>query len=311
MPFAHSGYAESKVQAVYVPDDRNGRLYVALAPENEFCFCTFGDNPTWHSDLDLPRGTIHDIVDPDLLDLPTLHDVIQICDYTLTVYGSKLVVIGGTLLGIPSNLVWSLSSMENKWKRLPPMPTRRSSVAAVSYDNHLVAAGGKCGDKVCHKVEVFNGDKWTKVKQFPYPKSPIELTSVLHADKRWYIMETNGGEARVTYSTPIEDIISDSPTYEWKEHSPESCPPSGRLPPISFDGQLIVVGNNGNYKKAKLYFHSPVTGSWVSFENAPYIGQCCSVVGVASLSHKALILIYNGSLPTKKYPIKMVIHQGI
>ena len=296
MPFASGFAAESlKVQAVYVPDDRNGRLYVALAHENKFCFCAIGNNPIWHSDLDLP----------------TFHDI-PVCDYTLTAYGSKLVVIGGALilLGTPINLVWSLSSMENKWKDMPPMLTSRSSVAAVGYGDHLLAAGGKCGEEVCHEVEVFNGDKWTKVKQFPYPKSPKELTSVLHADKRWYIMETNGSEARATYSAPIEDVISDLPTYEWKEHSPESCPPSGRLPPISFDGQLIVVGNNGNYESARFYFRSPVTGSWVSFENAPYIGQYCNVVGVAGLPHKALILIYNGSLSTKKCPIKMVFHQG-
>ncbi len=139
-------------------------------------------------------------------------------------YGSKLVVIGGTFSGRPIGLVLSLSSMENEWKHLPQMLTARSSVAAVGYGDHLVAAGGKCGDEVCHEVEVFNGDKWTNVKPFPYPKSPNELTSVLHDDMKWYIMETNRGAIRATYSAPIEDIISDSSAYEWKEHSPEICP---------------------------------------------------------------------------------------
>ena len=273
LPF---GYTYGKVQAVYVPDNRDGRLYVALAcaKESKFCFCTFGDNPIWHSDLYLPL----------VLGIP-------IHDYTLTVYESKLVVIGGNLKGHPIDLVWSLSSMENEWKGLPRMLTCRSSVTAVGYGDHLVAAGGRCGDNVCHEVEVFNGDtsKWTKVKQFPYPKDPKstnELTSVLHADKKWYIMVSTGRDAvRATYSAPIEDIISDSPTCEWKKHSPESSPPCGRLPPISFDGQLIVFGSNDNHEKAKLYFCSPVTGSWVSFENAPYIGQFCNILGVAGLSH--------------------------
>ena len=77
------------------------------------------------------------------------------------------------------------------------------------------------------------------------------------------------------------------------KHSAESSPPPGQLPPISFEGQLIVVGSNNNYEKAKLYFHSPVTNSWVSIENAPHIGN---VVGIANLSHsKSLVLIYNES----------------
>ena len=271
-------------------------MALARVQERNLWFCSLGNNPIkWHSELPLPlHGSLFK-------------------DYTLTVYGSELVIIGGTLMGHPINLVSSLSSMQNKWKDLHPMLTRRSSVTAVGYDDHLVAAGGKCGNKVCHEVEVFNGDKWTKVKQFPYPRDPKsmnELTSVLHADKMWFIMEINEGAVRATYSAPIEDIISDSPTYEWKENSPESCPPCGRLPPVSFDGQLVVVGNNGNHKKAKLYFCSPVTGSWVSFENTPYIGQYCNIVGIASLSLKKAVLIYNGSEPTEEYSVKMVTHKG-
>ena len=272
-------------------------MALACVQEHHLWFCSLSNNPIkWHSELYLPvHGRLFK-------------------DYTLTVYGSELVIIGGTVMGRPINLVWSLSSMQNEWEDMPPMLTSRSSVAAVGYGDHLVAAGGKCGDKVCHEVEVFSGDEWTKVKQFPYPedpKSPNELTSVLHADKKWYIMETNGGAVRATYTALIEDVISDSPTYEWEEYSPESCPPYGRLPPISFDGQLVVVGNNGNHKKAKLYFCSPVAGSWVSFENAPYIGRYCNIVGIASLSHKkALMLIYNGSLPKEEYSIKMVTHKG-
>ena len=257
---------------------------------SKFCFCTFGNNSTWHSDLDLPM--IHGFF---------------VHDYTLTMYNSKLVVIGGTLLGHPIDQVLSLSSMENEWKHLPKMLTARSSVAAVGYGDHLVAAGGKCGDKVCHEVEVFDRNKWTKVKPFPYPKSLNELTSVLHTDKKWYIMESNGGAVRATYSAPIEDIISDSSAYEWKEHSPEACPPSGILPPISFEGQLVVVGNNGDYKRANLYFCSP-DGSWVNFENA---GQYCKIVGITSLLHRrALILLYDGSEPRKGYTVKVITHKG-
>ena len=290
LPFS-SKFADHEVQAIYVPDNRGGRLYVVLACTREckFCFCSLGSSPIkWHSDLSfvIVRGYY---------------------DYTLTVYGSELVVIGGNLIGIPIDLVWSLSSMQNEWKELPSMLTCCSSVVAVGYRDLLVAAGGKCGDKECREVEVFSGKEWTKVKQLPCPLFLNEL-SVLHSDKKWYIMATNGDSFRTTYSAPIEDVISNSSTCEWKEYSRESCPPPGKLPPVSFDGQLVVVGNNGDYKKAKLYFHSPVTNSWVSFENAPFIGPYCYVVGIVSLPHKkALALIYKGS---ENYIVKVVTHKG-
>ena len=263
--------------------------YWRIHESRKFCFCSPGSSPIkWHSDL--PFVIVRDF---------------PIYDYTLTVYGSELVVIGGNLIGVPIDLVWSLSSMQNEWKELPSMLTRRSSVMAVGYCDHLIAAGGKCGEKECSEVEVFNGKEWTKVKQLPCPLSSNELTSVLHSDKKWYIMATNGDSFRATYSIPIEGVISKSPTCEWEVYSPESCPPSRLLSPISFDGQLVVVGNN---EKAKLYFHSPVTKSWVSFENAPFIGPYCNVVGIVSLPHKkALALIYNGS---ENYTVKVVTHKS-
>ena len=291
-----SVYTDCEIQTVFVPDTRGGRLYVALArvKEQNLWFCSLSSNPVqWHSELELPI-------------------TYQFSDYTLTVYGSKLVVIGGTLFNsCPIDQVWSLNSVKSEWNDLPPMLTSRSSVAAVGYGDHLVAAGGKCGKEVCHKVEVFNGDKWTLVKPFPYPKSLKGLTSVLHTDKRWYIMETSGSDVRATYSTPIEDIICDSSSYEWRVHPAESCPPCGRLPPISFDGQLIVIGNNGGFGKPKLYFCSPVTNSWVSFENATYIGQYRNIVGIASLSHqKEMMLVYKGSTLGEESSVKRVTCKG-
>ena len=275
-------------------------MALAHVQERNLWFCSLGNNPIqWHSELDLPVDRT------ELLNFPAS---LLFTDYTLTVYGSDLVVIGGILMGQPSSGVWSMNSMQNEWKGLPSMLTARSSVIAVGYGDHLVAAGGKCGNKICHEVEVFNGDKWSKIKPFAYPKSPNELTSVLHADNKWYIMESNGCAVRATYSAPIDDIISGSSTYEWKVHSAESCPPCGILPPISFDGQLIVVGNNGDNEKPKLYFCSPDFGSWVSFEKAPYIGQYCNIVGIVSVSdQKALMLIYKGA---KKCTIKMITYKG-
>ena len=170
---------DRNVQSVYVPDEHGGRLYVVLT-RCKFCFCTPGDTPIkWH--IDLPF-------------VPYDHSLLNhFAEYTLTVYGSNLVVIGGTLTGRPINLVWSLNSKRNKWEKLPSMLTKRSSVMAVSYGtvggDHLVAAGGKCGDKICVDVEVFDGKDWTKVKPLPMDlKSPNELTSVLHTDKKWYLV---------------------------------------------------------------------------------------------------------------------------
>ena len=97
-------------------------MALACAQESNFCFCTFGNNPTWHSDLYLP------LVQGD-----------PVHNYMLTVYESNLVIIGGTCKSDPINRVWSLSSMKNDWKGLPSMLTHRSSVTAVGYGDHLAS----------------------------------------------------------------------------------------------------------------------------------------------------------------------------
>ena len=276
----------------------------------------------WHSDL------------PFVVDSPEL-----ISGYTLAAYRSKLVVVGGLHEGLTTNKVWSLDSMRHRWESLPPMPTCRSSVIAVGHGDNLVVAGGRTCTfdpltvaKVLRSeskqlklmwelqtvIEVFSGEskQWIKVK--PLPKAfSRRLTSVLHTDKKWYVMEENTDRKarfRATYSVPIVDLISDSPDCQWKLHSAESCPPPGKLPPASFSGQLIAVGNNDDYTKAKarLYFHSRLTDSWISIENIPYVSMNYKVVGIVSLSSRMeLMLMYCGSTPSEQHTVKKATLRGI
>ena len=292
------------VESIYIPDNQGGKLYIIADHGIDFKFCRPNRSPIkWH-DL------------PPLINIPGLPSI-NFSGFTMAAFNSQLVVIGG--------MIWSLNPKRHTWDELPRMKNGRLFATAVEYGHHFIVAGGKmlCESREpVNDVEVYDGESrlWTQVK--PLPEGLCgQLTSVIHSDKRIYVIvktETNSQapcEFRTTYSAPIEELISDSAAYQWQLHSPKSSPPPGKLPLISFDGQLLAIGCNDGYRVATLCFYSQEKESWVSIESIPFIEQYCKVIAFAGMSdRRELLLIYcpSGLILNKQHVIKKaIVHRGM
>ena len=105
----------------------------------------------------------------------------------LTTYHNKLLLVGGkeTSTGQTTNQLWVFEEGEQTWTQsIPPMPTSRWEVSAVSYQDCLIVAGGY-SDKPLSTVEVFDGHQW--VTADPLPKRCYFMNSTSH-DGHYYLM---------------------------------------------------------------------------------------------------------------------------
>ena len=269
-----------RVQAVYVPDNRNGKLYVANGSSG-LCFSTVTSN----------------LIKWDRHDLP-----LKIGSYVLAEFCLKLVLVGGFIENdTDTDKVWSLNSKVNKWEEMPPMPTKRSSAVAVGHGTYLVVAGGRKAAEHLMVVEVYDdhSKQWKTVQELPKQFSE-GLTSALH-DGIWYLMAKSKSPAkyREVYKTSIEDLISSSDetvaSYLWESlDSRTSHPPSGSLSPVSFGGHLLCIGKKYS-PDLQLYLYCKLKDAWISIlENIPFVPCLSEVVCLAALSSRAeLLLIYS------------------
>ena len=104
-------------------------------------------------------------------------------DMSLTIYQSKLVLVGGRnpfSLEATNQLLTSTTGQE--WEpSLPPMPTKRyqtSSVSTRSPEVSVVAGRRDSNYEALDVVEVLQGDKWLMVDPLPAPA--VRMPSTLH-----------------------------------------------------------------------------------------------------------------------------------
>jgi len=80
-------------------------------------------------------------------------------DFSLVVVNNFLTVVGGELLGEPTNVLLSLvgEGEDRKWLKIyPPMPTKRFQTTAVCSETSLVVVGGT--------MSIFSTDNLTTVE---------------------------------------------------------------------------------------------------------------------------------------------------
>ena len=179
--------------------------------------------------------------------------------YTLTTYGSELVLVGGRYpctelfeMLRPSNVtnkVWVLDEHQClNSNRLPAMLTAHMRASAVSKDNHLVVAGGTDGLSysmfsmmpAVDVVEVYDGNVWARAQSLPR----IDRTwKSIPCEGKWYLY----GRIRSCY-TSLDSLIatarSDTPATE-EQTSVWVDLPDGPQPvlyaPTMFGTQLVDV----------------------------------------------------------------------
>jgi hypothetical protein len=116
-----------------------------------------------------------------------------VCEFRpLTIIDGLLTTVGGRYLrGFYSNELFSLTweGNDRRWTKIfPPMPTKRSSTAAVCSGTILIVAGGiGMGDRVLLTVEVMNTEthQWSTAASLP---EPLYHTSLAVCEEQIYML---------------------------------------------------------------------------------------------------------------------------
>ena len=215
--------------------------------------------------------------------------------FGLTTYCSQLVLVGGRECdglnhGSITNEVWTLTRDSwhgegDPWQEtLPPMETKRHSVCAVSYRDHLLVAGGWTSEGSSNVVEVFNGSLWSFAQPLPVRQSVLK-SAIL--DQHWYLM---GGEGELfvqnnaVHYTSLDALISScrpsetsQPSSIWKRLTDVPYQYSSTA---VFGSRLIAVGGERLCSPTStVYAYSFLTNSWICVGDMQFGISCtCSVV---------------------------------
>ena len=216
--------------------------------------------------------------------------------FGLTTYHSKLILASGREYAseavedtVETNKLWTLWNEYGQWQEtLPPMSTKRHSVCAVSYNDHLLVAGGMSKGSSNNIIEIFNGSHWLFAQ--PLPMSYYDFKSVI-IGQYWFLM---GGKPPLEYN---EQKQYNAVHYACLDALLASCQPNvtsqsssvwKRLidtphqfsSPVVFGGRLIAVGGEGaDSPISTIYAYSIQTNSWIHVGDLPFaMCSTCSIV---------------------------------
>ena len=215
---------------------------------------------------------------------------IYVCDFTrdtawrtlkhsiqfpaLTTYQERLVLVGGLnpSTTTPTNQLWVMEDEQTWTQPLPPMPTPRLGVSAVSTQQYLIIAGG-VGHNWLGVVEVYNGKQW--VTTDPLRKRCYFMKSTLH-DGFLYLMG-GGYQSRSVFQCSLQSLTQYSPTKQSLWHRIQDAP-YDYCSASSFGRALVAVGGQGNGKQKSLHMYDPLTQSWVLTGEMPEaVDSTCTV----------------------------------
>ena len=194
----------------------------------------------------------------------------------LTTYHNKLLLVGGeeTSTGQVTNQLWVFEEGEQTWTQsLPPMPTSRWKVSAVSYQDYLIVAGGRnYFNRPLNTVEVFDGHQW--VTADPLPERCCSMKSTSH-DGHYYLMGGDCQGTSVFYTSLqslVEKVTQHPPTSPSNTDQPSvwktlTDTPHQHSSTTIFGGALVAVG--GYIYQSSLHLYFPLTQSWLPAGEIP------------------------------------------
>ena len=182
--------------------------------------------------------------------------------HSLATLDGKLIILGGELQNGATNMVFTLQG--DVWKKsLPPMPTPRYSVAALSHENRLiVAAGGKTSTTVTGEVlltdivEVYiKGKQWYATKRLPFPTSTFSITTV--GDKCYMLGGTgNAREVCTVLYTSLSSLVEIATKRVRHRSAPQALVTWKTLnakhpliysPMVEIDGRITAISGSSEH----------------------------------------------------------------
>ena len=201
--------------------------------------------------------------------------------FGMTSVNNQLVLVGGTAAE-RTNLLGVWDEESHTWAHpFPPMNTKRSGPAVVTYNNRwMVVAGGFNGIDCLKSVEVLDIDtrKWFHAASMPLSHEQYKLSSVTIGNM-WYLIDGFGYTERVLCAA-LDDLIV---TASLSAVTP--IQPVWKLLPIIFllegstaitlHGALIALG--GSHIRSKCFYtYQPSSKSWVKAGEMPVERHQCA-----------------------------------
>ena len=198
--------------------------------------------------------------------------------FALTSLANRLVLVGGLY---PRNYKRTdqLAVFESgEWTQpYPPMNIARSSCAAISFNNHIIVAGGVYDKvRVSSSVELLDvtSEIWYIAQSLPNPRSSLKSTIIEntlylmggHAYDR--LLGNTGRSTKTVHYVDLNELIAkahsnlDTPTL-WQ--TLQEVPLVGSVP-LSIGRSLLAVGGRDDRQKnlsLSIYFYQPDTRKWV------------------------------------------------
>jgi len=143
------------------------------------------------------------------------------------------------------------------WQEKAQMPTARSGLAAIAYENQIYAIGGETDDGVVGSVERYDpiADRWSSLTAMPTPVTDV------HAAVIGGQIYVPGG--RLASGQPTDRLASYNPREDHWDTKARLPQPLSAYALVTFEGKLYVFGGwNGQAYIADVYGYDPDQDTW-------------------------------------------------
>ncbi len=195
---------------------------------------------------------------------------------------NRLVLVGGhnTRNSEVTNQLAVFESEE--WTHpYPPMNIARRSSTAVSFNNHIIVAGGRDNKNwLTYSVEVLDvaSGRWYIIAQ-SLPNSRLGLKSTLIGNTL-YLMGNIGKPTKTVHHVDLNELIAkalsnvDTPTL-WQTIEDTPLEYSA---PLSIGRSLLAVGgwDDKHNSSSSIHLYQPDTRRWVKVGDLPTPRYCCT-----------------------------------
>ncbi len=203
--------------------------------------------------------------------------------FAMTSLANQLVLVGGR---DPRNnkRTNQLSVFKSgEWTHpYPPMNIARDSSTAVSFNNHIIVAGGRDGKEYISSVEVLDvaSRRWYIAQSLPHPRSRLKSTLIGNTLYLMRVFYHTGRSTKTVYHVDLNELIAkalsnlDTPTL-WQ--TIEDTPLMWSAP-LSIGRSLLAVGGLDDRHKPSSWIHlyQPDTRRWVKVGDLPTARYDCT-----------------------------------
>ena len=199
--------------------------------------------------------------------------------FAMTSLANRLVLVGGLNVGNTKVTNQLSVFVSGEWNnRYPPMNIARYFSTPVSFNNHIIVAGGRDDEKyISSSVEVLDvaSKRWYIAQSLPNPRSELKSTLI---GNTLYLM---GGATKTVHHVDLNEFIAkalsnlDTPTL-WQTLQEVPLEFSA---PLSIGRSLLAVGgqDDSDNPSSSIHLYQPDTRRWVKVGDLPtarYYSTC-------------------------------------